>query len=79
MKKPGKKKEQYTHLWSHRCFIVGQGWQPWEVREVKLIAETKLYYKVGWKVWFVFLSEWIPKESQADIIEEIKEMEIEKG
>ena len=61
------------YLWSHRDFVMFHGWQPWYTRrEVDVVAITPLYYKIAYKLFGVFnIYEWIPKDSNADIIEQI--------
>lgn len=56
-------------VWHHRQFEFGNGWQPWVLEEVEVIAETKMCYKIQHKFSWVRLTCWIFKDSNADRIE----------
>jgi len=67
------------YLWSHRFFEVGHGWQPWDIAEVDLVAETSTCYKIRHKAFGIFpVYHWICKNSNSDIIEKIQKSICEK-
>ena len=61
-------------LWHYREFIIRFGWQDWQLKEVEVIDETQLCWKIAYRILGIIpWVKWIPKDSLSDKIEVIKE------
>ena len=61
-------------VWFHRFSILNVGWQPYTLRECRVVGESETAYKLKYRMFpFVYIVRWVVKNSESDKVEFTKE------